>query len=129
MTKHMSPKQSQSQPQIPKPSAQLIDEHLNDPHPGLDEKGLKVHVLLHALVERQLEKKEPPEIVHAYMRLQARGESRHEAIHAIAQVMAEEALHMLREKRPLDHSLYREKLGQLGVKRQNRPKNSAKSGR
>jgi hypothetical protein len=129
MTKLASPRQRPPKEQVKKSPAKILDEHLLNPHPGLDEKGLRVHVLLHALIERQLDKKEPPEIVRALMRLRGRGESRHEAIHAIAAVMANEAFQMLRDKRPLDHTRYIEELRQLGGKQKNQPKSGAKSGR
>ncbi len=129
MTKPTHPPQRLTKERILKSSTEILDEHMIHPPPGLDEKGLKVHVLLHALVERQLERKEPPEIVHALMRLQGRGESRHEAIHAIAAVMAEEAIQMLRDKRPLDHSRYIEALRRLGARQQNKKKSGTKNGR
>jgi hypothetical protein len=56
------------------------------------------------------------------MRLQGRGESRHEAIHAIAAVMANEAIQMLRDKRPLDHTRYIEELRRLGGRQKKQTK-------
>ena len=129
MTKPTYPRQRSSKEQVLNYPTEILDEHMINPPPGLDEKGLKVHVLLHALVERQLAKKEPPEIVHALMRLQGRGKSRHEAIHAIAAVMATEAFQMLRDERPLDHTRYIEELRRLGGRQQNQKKSGTKSGR
>ncbi len=129
MTKPAYPPQRSTKERILKSPTEILDEHMINPPPGLDEKGLKVHVLLHALVERQLERKEPPEIVHALMRLQGRGKSRHEAIHAIAAVMADEAIQMLRDKRPLDHTRYIEELRRLGGRQQHQKKSGTKNGR
>jgi hypothetical protein len=124
-----NPRRRSRRKQILKSPTEILDEHILNPHPGLDERGLKVHVLLHVLIERQLDKKEPPEIMRALMRLQGRGEGRHEAIHAIAAVMAREAFQMLREKRPLDHSRYIEELRRLGGKQQDHAQTGGKSGR
>jgi Domain of unknown function (DUF1841). len=129
MTKPTSPRQRSRRKQVLQSPTEILDEHILNLHPGLDERGLKIHVLLHVLIERQLDKKEPPEIVRALMRLQGRGESRHEAIHAIAAVMAHEAFQMLRDKRPLDHTRYIEELRRLGGRQPNHAKTGVKSGR
>lgn len=53
--------------------------------------ALRVHAALHVVVEAQLAAGSPPEARRAVERLVARGRSRHDAVHAVAEVAAEAA--------------------------------------
>jgi Domain of unknown function (DUF1841) len=56
----------------------------------LDADALVLHSALHVAVETQLATREPASVPHALARLRAQGLSRHDAVHAIASVLAEQ---------------------------------------
>lgn len=70
--------------------------------------SLESHAAVHVIVENQLALREPVEAVEAVLRLQTMGLCRHDAVHAIATVLAEHisssAQGTLREKgvRPVE---------------------------
>jgi len=53
--------------------------------------ALRVHAALHVVVEEQLATGDPPQARRALARLVAAGRSRHEAVHALAEVAADSA--------------------------------------
>ena len=64
--------------------------------------SIRVHTALHATIETQIAMK-LPNVVDAITRLRAEGLDRHDAIHAIASVLAERIWHALRrDPAPLD---------------------------
>jgi hypothetical protein len=67
----------------------------------------RLHAMMHLIVENQLALGQPPEVRGAMARLLSDGLSRHEALHAIGEVVAEGLWTVMREKREMD----REKLG------------------
>lgn len=94
----------------------IAKEHAENPHPHLELKRLKAHLLIHDMVEQQLEAGHPSEVLDALRRLTGGGLSRHEAVHAIGALVAKEAFAMLRDKRPFDEDAYKSSLKQLTVK-------------
>lgn len=72
-------------------------------HPPMP--ALRVHAALHVVVEEQLATGSPPETRRALARLVAAGRSRHEALHAIANVAADAARAAL-SKRGFDAAAY-----------------------
>lgn len=59
----------------------------------------RVHSIIHVVVENQLAMNEPV-VVETLARLRAEGLSRHDAIHAIGSVLAEQIYHLLKQREP-----------------------------
>lgn len=55
---------------------------------GIEAEDSRSHVVFHVAIENQLARREPAEVTNALERLVAEGLDRHEAIHAIASVLA-----------------------------------------
>ena len=69
----------------------------------VDEVNPFMHATVHAAVESQLAEGSPPETKEALEALLKAGYSRHEAIHFIGAVVADEIYHILKENRPADN--------------------------
>jgi hypothetical protein len=95
--------------------AQVIREHAEHPHPTLDPKGLKAHLLVHELVEKQLREGEPPEAAAALARLLAEGLERHQAVHAIGLAATRHALAMIKNRSGFDARAYARALQELSA--------------
>ncbi len=93
----------------------IVEDHAEHPHPRLDEKGLRAHLLIHEMVEQQIEAGQPAEVLDALRRLTGGGMNRHQAVHAIGALVAKEAFAMMQTKRPLDESSYQQALNELTV--------------
>jgi hypothetical protein len=93
----------------------IARDHSEHPHGDMPRDALKIHLVIHELVEKQLFEGDPPEAKEALARLFDKGLSRHEAIHAIGKVITHEAYGMMRGGRPLDQESYRQLLRQLGA--------------
>ena len=91
----------------------ILREHTERPHPDLSRDALKIHLVIHELVEKQLVEGDPPEVEETLSRLLARGLTRHEALHAIGKVITQEAYGMMRGARSLDRVSYLGLLGDL----------------
>ncbi len=72
-----------------------------------------VHVTMHVAVERQIDADDPPETAATLARLTAAGLDRHEAVHRIANVLAEQIWRMQRDQRSFDRAAYLRALNQL----------------
>jgi hypothetical protein len=70
----------------------LQREHTETPHPDINAGRLRLHLAVHAVVERQLEEGRPETVGRVLARLQAAGLSHHDALHAIGSVAAEEVV-------------------------------------
>lgn len=81
-------------------------------HPPM--RAARVHAALHVVVEEQLATGSPPEVRRALARLVAAGRTRHEAVHAIAEVAADSARAALSEGR-FDAAAYARALDQLAA--------------
>lgn len=68
---------------------------------GLEAPNARMHAVIHATVETQLAQ-EQPEVVAALERLRAGGMDRHDAIHAIGQVLAKTLYGVARSATPND---------------------------
>jgi hypothetical protein len=71
------------------------DAHAPVPSPQL-------HAAMHVVAETQVAANEPPEARSALERLVREGLDRHEAIHAVASVSADELFQVMSENRPYD---------------------------
>jgi hypothetical protein len=91
----------------------ILSQHRDEPHPELAPGALKPHLLVHAMVEKQLLLGDPAEVEVALEGLMASGLGRHEAIHRIGEVVMREAMAMLKEGRELDLDSYRHGLERL----------------
>ena len=69
----------------------------------------EVHAIIHVAVETQLAEGHP-EATAALDRLLQEGLDRHEALHAIGSVLAEELFDVMKAKRPHDAAVYARKL-------------------
>jgi len=72
-----------------------------------------LHVTIHMTIENQLAIGQPPETGQAVEVLMQQGLSRHEAIHRVGTVLAEEIYGVLKDNRPFDESEFTRKLKQL----------------
>jgi hypothetical protein len=79
-----------------------------------------MHVLVHQTVENQIAAGDPPETAQTLERLMNQGQSRHEALHQIGSVVADEIYEMLKSERTYDNRLYVKKLQRLGRPRSRR---------
>ena len=87
---------------------------LSAPHPPTARP--RVHAAIHVVVENQLAEDRPPEVRRALDRLVRAGRSRHEAVHAIADVVASAAQAALAGGR-FDAAAYARALDALGAER------------
>lgn len=76
-----------------------------------------LHVQLHAVVENQIAQRDPAEVREIVKALMRQGYSRHEAIHAVANVLTEEMFSILQDKRMFDEGGYLRKLRKLTQKK------------
>jgi hypothetical protein len=65
-----------------------------------------MHITLHTIVETQVAEGDPPEVRRAIQTLVRRGVSRHEAIHGVARLFADELYSVLFEQRAFDRAAY-----------------------
>ena len=65
-----------------------------------------LHTSLHAVVEQQIQSGRPAETEQAVAALQARGESRHDAIHRIGALLAQALYDAVTRNRPIDEARY-----------------------
>jgi hypothetical protein len=72
-----------------------------------------IHVQMHAVVENQIAGRNPTEVREIVKALMHQGYSRHDAIHAVAGVLAEEMFFILRDQRAYDETGYLQKLQKL----------------
>jgi len=72
-----------------------------------------IHVILHHIIERQVEKREPVESHRFYYAMRERGCTHHEAIHLTMLIFAEFAFNMLHDDVPFDDNAYTNLLGEL----------------
>jgi len=71
------------------------------------------HVAIHQMIANQIANREPPQTVETLEALMQAGYTRHEAIHAIGGILADEIYEILRDKRPFDEADYVQALREL----------------
>src|SRR5262249_44043025 len=79
----------------------LIEEYHRDARIPLPKRMRSVHASMHVIVENQLALNDEP-VVRAMARLTKEGLSRHDAIHAIGSLVAEEVHDLLQQAEPPD---------------------------
>ena len=72
-----------------------------------------MHVIIHQTVENQIAANEPPETAKTLERLLSQGKTRHEAVHEIGIVLAEEMFGIMTTKQPYNEQRYIRKLRRL----------------
>lgn len=72
-----------------------------------------LHVITHGVIENQIAGGEPKEVGQTVEALMERGLSRHEAIHRVGAVLADEIYHILKYDRPFDAPGFARKLRRL----------------
>ena len=75
----------------------LVEEHHRDARVPLPKRARTLHASVHVVVENQLALADEP-VVRALDRLVREGLSRHDAVHAIGSVVAEEIYVLLKEQ-------------------------------
>jgi hypothetical protein len=64
---------------------------------GIDHPQLKLHATIHTVVENQVASGDA-DVLDAFVRLQADGLTRHEAVHAVGQAVVEQMVEVLKSK-------------------------------
>ncbi|RPI83485.1 MAG: DUF1841 family protein [Chloroflexi bacterium] len=98
------------------PEYQHIWEHadeLTDAEIEKDGTNPILHVQFHATVENQIRLKDPKEVAQVVKLLVEKKYTRHEAIHAVANILAEEVFGIMTEKRPFNREKYLKQLRKL----------------
>lgn len=95
--------------------AAVLAEHERHPHPGVEGARMKLHLSLHVVAETQIRRRNPPVVAETLERLMREGLDRHEAIHAIGTVIAEEVMQVVGGKQRYDEIVYAEKLRELSA--------------
>ena len=91
-------------------------EHALHPHPGMAGTRLRLHLSVHVVVETQLSGGKPPEVGATLQRLMEQGLERHQAIHAVGQVAAEEVVACLSRGERYDEDRYVSRLRALSAR-------------
>jgi hypothetical protein len=79
----------------------LVEGYHRDARIPLPRRARKLHASMHVVVENQLASNDEP-VVRALGRLMKEGLSRHDAIHAIGSLVAEEVYDLLKQEEPPD---------------------------
>lgn len=66
---------------------------------GIETPSPEMHALMHAVIENQIAEGHAP-VVRAMARLASQGLSRHDALHAVASILAEHLFELLRDEHP-----------------------------
>jgi Domain of unknown function (DUF1841) len=69
-----------------------------------------LHVTIHQTIENQIASGKPKETAQAVEVLMQQGLSRHEAIHRVGTILADEIFHILKHERPFDEAGFVRKL-------------------
>lgn len=85
--------------------ADVLDEY--EYTPEYDETNPFLHIMLHSIVENQLENKDPIEAYQFFLAMRNKKVSRHDAIHMIANIIASFLFYLLKEHRPFDEQHYK----------------------
>jgi hypothetical protein len=72
-----------------------------------------LHITIHQIIESQIVNGKPKETAQTVEALMQQGLDRHEAIHRVGTVMADEIFHILKGKRPFDEASFVRKLQRL----------------
>ena len=75
----------------------LVEEYHRDARIDLPKRSRRLHASMHVIVENQLALNDEP-VVRALARLMKEGLSRHDAVHAIGSVVAEEIHDLLKQE-------------------------------
>jgi hypothetical protein len=79
-------------------SAAVLDPHEEVVQDGANPFG---HIAIHQIIANQIANRDPPQTTETLDALMQAGYTRHEAIHAIGAILAQEIIEILRDKRPL----------------------------
>jgi uncharacterized protein YoaH (UPF0181 family) len=101
---HNHPEYADLWPRIDKLSRKQIERDGGDPI---------LHIALHQAIEKQISDQDPQETSEAIKAFMRQGLSRHEAIHRVLLVLADEAWNVLAKDKPFDQVRYVRKLRKL----------------
>ena len=87
--------------------ADLTYDHDYDPD---TEYNPFLHIMIHSIVEAQLEQKEPIETLQFYNAIRKKKYSHHETIHLVGQILSCLIFDVMKHKRPFNLELYRKLL-------------------
>jgi len=82
----------------------LLFDHEYDPDADINP---FLHILLHLIIENQLEAKIPREVHDFYQTMKKKKLSHHECIHVLCNILLPFIFYVLKEKKPFDYNMYR----------------------
>lgn len=91
----------------------VLREHRDSPHPGLTPERMRLHASLHVVVETQVLTGDPPETSRTLARLVDSGLDRHQAVHAVASVVADEMMAIVSARKKFDQDRFEQQLRAL----------------
>jgi hypothetical protein len=91
----------------------LGDAAMNIDFAGRRQTNPFLHTSLHAVVEQQLQTRQPIEVEQALLSLVSRGDSRHDAIHQIGGIFAQVLYDAVTRNKPIDEAEYVSKVRAL----------------
>ena len=88
----------------------------------LERDGTKpvLHVLIHQIIENQIDAQDPPETAETLEQLMQQGLTRHEAVHKIGAVLIGDISEMMQHRQTFDNQRYVQSLRQLVRPRRHR---------
>jgi hypothetical protein len=89
-------------------------KRLEDWHPEVG--NIRLHAVIHAIVENQVASGDPPEVAATLVRLVEEGLERHDAIHAVGSVEIGEIQEMLEDERIYDRVAMVARLDRLSAR-------------
>jgi hypothetical protein len=101
-----------------------------DPHEEVLRDGANpfAHIAIHQIIANQVANRDPSQTAETLEALMQAGYTRHEAIHAIGGILAEEIFEILRDKRPFNETGYIQALRDL-AEADTRPRKQSRSSR
>jgi alkylhydroperoxidase/carboxymuconolactone decarboxylase family protein YurZ len=101
-----------------------------DPHEEVLRDGANpfAHIAIHQVIANQIANRNPPQTAETLEALMQAGYTRHEAIHAIGAILAQEIFEILRDERPFDETGYIQALCDL-AETSTRPRKQSRSSR
>jgi hypothetical protein len=91
----------------------IIEDYHKDTEPEVEEGRLRLHAVIHSVVENQIASKNPEQTAETLERLMSEGLSRHNAIHAIGTLVSDLIFEVMNEQREVDPEAYAQKLSLL----------------
>jgi hypothetical protein len=96
----------------------LATKKYHDDHePKMDEGSSIIHAAMHAVIETQIAMIDPPQVHRTFTKLIDAGLDRHDAIHIVGSVLAEQLYHLMELQKSAQYNPYGRSLGELDIKK------------